>query len=232
MSTDYPLVIGGTSLRSIREVTEDTTVTSDDDILEVTVPYQASQNEEWLLTREATGGTFTLAWGGNETDPIPYNEGWSLVGYYFSQLLPDPQDVDFGYQGQSNSDLQIVSFRFVNGLGGQDVEDPTIDLTNMDDQGTVLQQTTNGVAGTERPVITVPSGLPAGFEFSIAAGVPNADYLLAFPEGATFNASEDQFGQPLDLEANYSYPPTLIRQRAVGNWEIFVANQLRYGAGD
>jgi hypothetical protein len=156
-----------------------------------------SLNETQQLTVDATGGTFTLSFGGHTTDPIAFD--------------PDP---NAGFTNAGAIDAALAALPSVNGSANVSAFTPYNNSVN----GTVVVTFTGALAATDQPQLTadtsqldgslristlvdghlVPSDTGAGFEVCTAA----ADCQAGSISGTSANGG--QLNNPQGVAINQS----------------------------
>jgi hypothetical protein len=142
-------------------------------------------NEAQLLTVNASGGTYTLSFKGDTTEPIPFDAGINVIKEALGALPSIGGNANIGVSGNPN-DGPIFYIAFTGALAGSDQPQLSVDasqLTGTADLTTLADGTsTTADTGTGFEICTVASECQNGSSSGPAKGGQ-----LNHPQGVALN---------------------------------------------
>lgn len=172
------------ALRSVRSVDADTTVTADDDIIEVdasgfTPEVPGSDEFQQVIENTDVGpspsGTYTVTINGETTPPIALNSSNEDLRTAYATLPSVELDVNLFVDGAGTHTLH-----FTGAWGEQDVPEVTVDPSGLVDADVFVSVAQEGFPGTpgsgdDSISVTLPADadepIPVGFEVELWVAV-------------------------------------------------------------
>lgn len=193
----------GSSLRSVRYVDADTTITADDDILELDlsgfVPDTPGQDEYQQVIENwdvgpSPSGTYTVTINGETTPPITLGSSNEDLRTAYATLPSVELDVNLGVDGGGTHSLH-----FMGEWAEQDVPEITVDPSGLVDADVFVSTAQEGTpaipgSGDSQISVTIPleadESIPVGFECEVWVRlVGNAVGVIELGEGVSMRGS-------------------------------------------